>query len=965
MAEIGWKQLLEGWPWFRGEGSFPLRPNSEFMPPLRLLRKPYGTDDPVTVSEDDPWGWPINEYEEETAIQPGLESIAGHLMKKLVGLCRGDSAGAIDEYKLRDNPYWPKELRKHADCLSHERFVLLLPVALSRTQDDKARMPWTLFGSSEQGPARAFWKGFFTAPDREVPRDLALDFFRGILAHAYQELEDQCRDLLAAGFRILTRRPAGEAFPEEGPLPSWAGPYLLQEDQPLRGVRYLLTFRPFADLPENVRKRYLSGKLHLLPFPGSMLFWGAGPYLDLRKQLPFAVQIPLMHFLERHQGIGDVRVPQSGWFHEDGPAVRDAHPHRGPIRETYKRTHRTARVHRYEDELVAAHEHKMAHVLFSTRPEDIGLYTKPMARNSQLWTDDFRLLLDGPAANAEQIRHAADTVAAGGLFGYRFLFPAMRVGRHELYWHRPLAVYLDSNSGRPVPLLHAPLGYFTAYGADDPDLRRPVELWPRLLRREEHLVNIELFKGMEEEPPRRTMMNVRKLFYARDVMRRSLPRSFGRRLLTLEKNRTLDGWLRGLANSSPQPERGRWLAEQITRRFEPTEPVEAPEALTYEHTSRRSFEVEYWSTIERLSSGHFINKNNGDCVLDKETQARLTHPGRDLEYLGDHLLSYYTRLAASLDMADQVLIGEQSFRWQTEYHFPWMGGWVANEQGNAHERNLIVVIPGRDHSRAVLMADHYDTAYMHDVYETTGARLAAAGADDNCSATAALMLGAKVFLELSRQGRLDCDVWLVHLTGEEYPAEGLGACRLCQALVEESLRIQTRDGTIHDLSGVRVGGLYVLDMVAHNSNRDRDVFQISPGVAAESLWLAYQAHIATEVWNANTEVWNSRPIRRKAGRGKRTRGKSVPPVSRHLALHGEVRLPFDPRSTLYNTDGQLFSDMGVPVVLFMENYDINRVGYHDTRDTMANINLDYGAALAAIAIESVARAAQAEHPGWS
>ncbi len=41
----------------------------------------------------------------------------------------------------------------------------------------------------------------------------------------------------------------------------------------------------------------------------------------------------------------------------------------------------------------------------------------------------------------------------------------------------------------------------------------------------------------------------------------------------------------------------------------------------------------------------------------------------------------------------------------------------------------------------------------------------------------------------------------------------------------------------------------------------------------------------------------------------------------------------------------------------MENYDINRTGYHDTHDTMANIDLDYGAAVAAIAIESAARAA--------
>ena len=44
----------------------------------------------------------------------------------------------------------------------------------------------------------------------------------------------------------------------------------------------------------------------------------------------------------------------------------------------------------------------------------------------------------------------------------------------------------------------------------------------------------------------------------------------------------------------------------------------------------------------------------------------------------------------------------------------------------------------------------------------------------------------------------------------------------------------------------------------------------------------------------------------------------------------------------------------------MENYDINRSGYHDSRDTMANIDLDYGAALAAIAIEAVARCVMRE-----
>src|SRR4029077_2471135 len=89
---------------------------------------------------------------------------------------------------------------------------------------------------------------------------------------------------------------------------------------------------------------------------------------------------------------------------------------------------------------------------------------------------------------------------------------------------------------------------------------------------------------------------------------------------------------------------------------------------------------------------------------------------------------------------------------------------------------------------------------------------------------------------------------------------------------------------------------------------------------------------------------------------------TMPPVARFLPLQGQVRPHYDPRSTLFNTDGQGFSDIGVPVVLFMENYDINRVGYHDTHDNMTLINLDYGAALAAITIESVARAAVEEPP---
>jgi Zn-dependent M28 family amino/carboxypeptidase len=239
-----------------------------------------------------------------------------------------------------------------------------------------------------------------------------------------------------------------------------------------------------------------------------------------------------------------------------------------------------------------------------------------------------------------------------------------------------------------------------------------------------------------------------------------------------------------------------------------------------------------------------------------------------------------------------------------------------------------------------------------------GPRLAAKGADDNHSATAALMLGAPIFMELSRAGKLERDIWLVHLTGEEFPSDCLGARQLSQQLVEGELRLRSAAGRARRISKVEIDGVYVLDMVAHNNDRDHDVFQICPGTSRESMRLAWHAHVAGHAWNANVPKWNAQPERRKCKRGKRAAdGKTMPAIALHPQLSGEVRPAYDPRSTLFNTDGQIFSDAGIPVVLFMENYDINRKGYHDSHDTMENIDLDYGAAVAAIAIESVARAA--------
>ncbi|HVT61624.1 MAG TPA: M28 family peptidase [Thermoanaerobaculia bacterium] len=1064
-AGAAWDLLLAPPTEPEAREGYPIAAYSEFMPPPRLGVKPYGAIDPSAARRDDPWGWPISEYEEAFELRPGLAHLAELLLAVLQRLGQRHPAHGISRQKLRGNPYWPEELQD-AGAPAHERYLVLLPLALSRTQDDKGRVRWTLFGGSEQGPSRGFWRGFFTAPGQEAPAEQALDFLRRMLAEVYGESSP---DLRAAGLRIL---PAG-AVPElpawsEDPLPEWARPLLWSEQEPLRGVRYLLTFRAFARLPEKVRTAYRGGELHLLPFPGSMLFWGAAPYHALHRELPLALQVPLLHVFERSEDPQRLRVPQAGWMHEPHADMPVPVPGHGPLRATFRRTHRWGRVTRYDDELaVAGREDKIAHVLFSASAHEIGLYGKPMARNAQIWTRDYRLLLDGPRARRSQLVEAADRIAEGGMFGYRFVYPAMRVGRHELYWHRPLAAYLapadPAAPAQPPPpgapagergqarlLSGAPLGYLTAYRPEEPDLARPIELWPRVLARPPHLAAIEQLAlapvpagagagaGKNAHRYRREVFNVRKLLDSWQLLgERPLDRGFARALLHLPKQGSLDAWLGGLqsrtAPDGGRPEGGRRAGEEALPAY-----LEAllaapgardggardggarkgdgalePEPLTFHQTARRRFEEAYWRHIAFLAGGRFVNKDNADCVRDAVTRKHLIRERRDLDALGDYLLDYYEKLLTPGHRRRGAAAGALPFQWRTDFNFPWSGGWLDNQEGRTEERDVVVVIPGRDRGRAVIMADHYDTAYMEDKYGYGngghGPRLAAAGADDNHSATAALMLGAPIFLELSRAGRLGCDVWLVHLTGEEFPSDCLGARYLTQRLVEGELQLRRggggrlgrkgqrgkrgerelagggggaagadggtgatgapgftgaaeRRGHWLDLSSTRIQGVYVLDMVAHNNDRHRDIFQICPGTGRDSLWLAWQAHLAGCAWNRRAPLWNRR-WRRGCRRGRRSAdGATLPRMALHPELHGEVRPAADPRSTLYNTDGQIFSDAGVPVVLFMEDYDINRHGYHDSHDTMENIDLDYGAAVAAIAIEAVARAATERPP---
>jgi hypothetical protein len=960
MARAGWSSLIPDENLFHGPDAFHIDAYSEFMPPPRVGWKPYGTQavNPHLLSPDDPFGWQVLEFDEALELQPGLYHIARQLLTRLKRLQSGNPDTGLPRHISRDNPFWPPELAG-AKILQSDRCVLLLPLALSRTQDDKGRVRWTLFGNSEQGPGKAFWKSFFTAPGVEAPPEVGIGFFCRLLRAVYGENVADADGLRRAGLRILPEDKPDIACWSEGELPSWAKAFLFRDDEPAKAVKYLVTFRPFGRLPEAVRQGYLGGRLALLPFPGSLVFWGVERARRVFSALPLALQIPLLFNVNRHESPIGIRVPQAGVLHEPNAAQPQFEGHADHLRNTYKRTHRWEKVLRDQDDPLVAKESPLIHVLFSTAGDDLELYGKPMARNVQIWTEHAEPVLDGPHAAPADIQKAVRKLKGGGTFGYRFIFPAMRVGKHEVYWHRPLVAYRDA-AGNPAVLPDAPLGYITAYDADKPRLDRAIELWPRLQQRPVLLAALagEDYTHKRQVPPQ--VRNIRKLTHAYALFgTKPLPLNFALRIMGLNE---VGAAVRLLTHVPEQVAEGiRGIVEVPPADAAAGKRARAPESLTYAQSARRSFEIQYWKTIASLAETPLLNKNNADWVLDEATRRMLPYRERHLEQLGDKLLAYYEKKIAAAKMTGKALAGDVPFRWRTDMDYSWMGGWQKNQVADA-ERDLLIVIPGQNRREAVIMADHYDTAYMLDRYDKNyggcGARIAACGADDNHSATAAMMVAAPIFLEMSRKGKLDCDIWLVHLTGEEFPADCLGARALTERLIQRTLKLRLPKGKTRDLSKTTVRGVYVSDMIAHNNDRERNVFQISPGNDQGSMWLAYQAHLANEIWNESVPYWNKSQKRDDLPPGRRSpNGAAIPEVAPFLPLAGHVRVPSDPRSTLYNTDGQIFSDAGVPVVLFMENYDINRTGYHDTHDTMENIDLDYGAAVCAITIEAVARAA--------
>ncbi len=234
------------------------------------------------------------------------------------------------------------------------------------------------------------------------------------------------------------------------------------------------------------------------------------------------------------------------------------------------------------------------------------------------------------------------------------------------------------------------------------------------------------------------------------------------------------------------------------------------------------------------------------------------------------------------------------------------------EDGGRPWTNLSADLAGET-TEVVILADHYDTAIDEGSAES-GDRSkykAAPGADDNATATAALVESGRVLASLAYKPRRT--IRLLHLTGEEYPTDCLGARHYAEAMLRR---------------GERVAAFLVMDMIGRKL--DGGSFQLNEGEVPASGGLSgWALSAAGAIEGAPAAI---------------------------------VRSRFDPKSYLYNTDGVIFSDLGVPTLLFNER--VNRMenfttrGNHDAYDTADNIDYRYAAAIARVALMTAIAAAE-------
>ncbi len=222
------------------------------------------------------------------------------------------------------------------------------------------------------------------------------------------------------------------------------------------------------------------------------------------------------------------------------------------------------------------------------------------------------------------------------LFGYRFVYPAMRVGRHEVYWHRPLVAWLrragraGRAARRAARLSHGLSGRQAELGPRRSNCGRAASTASRTS------AAVALF---DHDHDRRTApydsqrpQAARHLGAAR---RRPLPRVFARQLLDVaEAPDAASEWLDGAARPGRRRRRGERLVEELRRcssreARSPPQRRQAPVAgrrLTFDRTATRAVREAYWKTIADSGGGQYLQQEQRRLRARPATQQHADPP---------------------------------------------------------------------------------------------------------------------------------------------------------------------------------------------------------------------------------------------------------------------------------------------------------------------------------------------------
>ena len=281
----------------------------------------------------------------------------------------------------------------------------------------------------------------------------------------------------------------------------------------------------------------------------------------------------------------------------------------------------------------AARRDQVTRVLFSTEPDDLELYNKPMARNVQIWTQATTASSSTARSHKAGPHRPRREAARRG----RVVRLPLRLPRHARRPARGLlapprlrrspgadGANLGTNS---VLLMNAPTGYLTAYPADKPDpaeARRTLAALPRpaRIRRRDRAVP----PRVPPAPLAHDGQGPVAARVGRPARRHAAARTWrGACSPCRTARRSTPGSPRCPARRS-DPVAGRGAGRPPPRPASATRGAAREEGSTFARTATREFEEAYWRTIADLAHGQFRTKCSADCVRDDPTRSALREP---------------------------------------------------------------------------------------------------------------------------------------------------------------------------------------------------------------------------------------------------------------------------------------------------------------------------------------------------